>query len=585
MASGKLTPRQKMINMMYLVLTALLALNVSKEVLNSFFEVNKGIVKTTNTIEDKSNSKYGALESLNKAKSQPYLDLTDQIKPIADDLNLFIQEMKYDLVYEADGGEVYLCSDPNMYETGNDEDNKQYLYVDKPFSETDKNLKISYLNSKENREASGQLFNPDNKQNGKLFEETGSGRATVLKDKINEYKDLLVNLLRQAEQSGLNFSSSPEKIISEIENTLEIKEGKEYGERGKKVSWEKYNFYDMPAVSALTLLSKWQADIRNIEADVVSFIANSVGAEDLKFTGAKATALPSSNFVLSGDEFSAEIFVTAFNEDLKPEVYVGDYTVSADSTEWISESKNPLEIVNGKGIYKTKTGSQGPKSYKGFIKLPQEDNSNKFYPFSGDYVVAKTSAVVSNDYLRAMFIGEKNKLSVSVPGYNSRDLTVRFDKGSIKGSNGQYVAIPSTGTRSKSEGIVSVYGPNASGKKIKLGSIKFKMYPVPIPEMFVDGAVNGATVSKAKLYNGKGLRYKSTELLEMFEGIKYSIKRFDMYVTSQSGGQEKATKVRTMRQNILSQAVSGDRIAIENIWYEVSGKTRKYPSSLTFTIE
>ena len=194
-------------------------------------------------------------------------------------------------------------------------------------------------------------------------------------------------------------------------------------------------------------------------------------------------------------------------------------------------------------------------------------------------------AVVSNDYLRAMFIGEKNKLLVSVPGYNSRDLTVRFDKGSIKGSNGQYIATPNPKTKSKSQGVVTVYGPNSKGKKIKLGSIKFKMYPVPIPEMYVDGAPNGSTVSRSDLYNGKGLRYKSTDLLEMFEGIKYKIKRFDMYVSSATGGVEKALGVNRMRQTILSNAVSGDRVAIENIRYEVSGKGRKYPGSLTFTIE
>ena len=63
MAGGRLTPRQKMINMMYLVLTALLALNVSKEVLQSFFEVNKGIERTTTSFDSKNQETYFAFDN------------------------------------------------------------------------------------------------------------------------------------------------------------------------------------------------------------------------------------------------------------------------------------------------------------------------------------------------------------------------------------------------------------------------------------------------------------------------------------------------------------------------------------------
>jgi gliding motility-associated protein GldM len=573
MAGGNLSPRQKMINMMYLVLTALLALNVSKEVLNSFFEVNLGIVKTTQSLDDKSNSTYSALDNFNnKDKAAPYIALTDKVKPKTNDLTYYIQNMKYDLVYYTDGGEVYL----GFYEDGNDDKNEEYLIIDTKFEDLDNPLeKIAYLGAKDNRESSGHLFNPDNKGGEK-------GRATSLKDMINEYRVFLIDILDEAETKGLILPGSASSLVDEINHTLVIEEGSSYGEKGNKRTWEYHNFYDMPAVSALTLLSKWQSDIKNVEADVVKFIASNVSASDLKFTSAMATTIPSSTFVISGDEFSSKIFLTAYDETAKPQIYIGDYEILADST--FKSNEDPLDIVNGQGIYTVKTRGTGPKSYKGFIKIPQE-NEDKYYPFEGEYTVAKSTTVVSNDYLRAMFINQKNKLSVSVPGYNSRDLTVRFDKGSIKGSNGEYIAIPSKGTRSKSEGVVSVYGPNSKGKKVKLGQIKFKMYPVPIPEMYVDGAVNGSTVSKSKLYNGKGLRYKSTDMLEMFEGIKYSIKRFDMYVNSQSGGQEKATRVKTMRQSILSGAVGGDQVVIENIWYEVSGESRKYPSSLSFSIE
>ena len=140
MAGGNLSPRQKMINMMYLVLTALLALNVSKEVLNSFFEVNLGIVKTTESLDEKSNSTYSALDNFNnKVKSAPYIALVSQVEPKANFITDYIQEMKYDLVFMADRGKVYL----DFYEDGNDEENIKNLVEDKKFEEIDKTKKNS----------------------------------------------------------------------------------------------------------------------------------------------------------------------------------------------------------------------------------------------------------------------------------------------------------------------------------------------------------------------------------------------------------------------------------------------------------
>ena len=99
MASGSLSPRQKMINMMYLVLTALLALNVSKEVLNSFFEQFETTEKRINVTEKKINEIHTKLDNAtNQERVKPYKDLVYQIKPEADELSDFVQEMKYSLV-------------------------------------------------------------------------------------------------------------------------------------------------------------------------------------------------------------------------------------------------------------------------------------------------------------------------------------------------------------------------------------------------------------------------------------------------------------------------------------------------------
>ena len=103
MAEKKLSPRQRMINMMYLVLTALLALNVSKEVLQSFFDVNKGIERTTTNFNSKNAETYAAFNNAADNNPEKYKDVRDKAfkaKEKTDNLIAYIQHMKYDLVYK-----------------------------------------------------------------------------------------------------------------------------------------------------------------------------------------------------------------------------------------------------------------------------------------------------------------------------------------------------------------------------------------------------------------------------------------------------------------------------------------------------
>jgi gliding motility-associated protein GldM len=161
MAGGKVSPRQKMINMMYLVLTALLALNVSKEVLNSFFEVNLGIERSTTNFNAKNGDTYAAFDAaaeLNKVKAGPFRDQAYEVKANADELVEFIQEMKYNLVIAADK-EVYLGSQLELKDEDGDllEDKAITTSWDE-LSDAEKKMTIGNLSVKDDRHASGDLF-------------------------------------------------------------------------------------------------------------------------------------------------------------------------------------------------------------------------------------------------------------------------------------------------------------------------------------------------------------------------------------------------------------------------------------------
>ena len=184
MAKGNLSPRQKMINMMYLVLTALLALNVSKEVLNSFFEVNQGIERTTTNFGLKNNEVYTAFDNAASNNPEKYQSVRDDaytVKRKSDAAVVFIQEMKFDLVNSVDGA-VYLGSPSDIFDEKGDlvEDKK---IEGKSFNELtgqQKNMPIGYLNRKDDRNKAGELFYP----------KTGGDqrKASLLKAKIEDYR-------------------------------------------------------------------------------------------------------------------------------------------------------------------------------------------------------------------------------------------------------------------------------------------------------------------------------------------------------------------------------------------------------------
>ena len=518
MAGGNLSPRQKMINMMYLVLTALLALNVSKEVLNSFFEVNLGIVKTTKSIDKKNIDTYAGFENAsNQEKVKNYKNLANTVKPISLSLVEGIQEMKYNLVLKADK-QVFLGDYKD--EEGDEIESNIFEVEYSELSSLEKSKKIAHLGAKDDRHAAGDIFNPENKSS--LPNIDGIGKCTQLKNEIESFRQTLLGVLKVAEDSSWILKGSADFLADEINSSLKIEDGKVYGEKGKKVTWEYYNFYDMPSVGALTLLSKWQADIKNMEAEVISFLAKNIDANSLKFTSAMATTIPSSNFVLKGEEFKSTIFLTAFDETANPEILIGDYDSLADGTYQFRGTPEVVPVVNGQGIYTVKGGSVGPKSYKGLIKILQDDG-DQYYPFEGEYIVANKSFTVSATQMNVLYANDiPNPIQVSVAGYQPEDIKVSFSGGSLSTVNrkkGTYIVKPSQSKVGK-DVTISISVKNKNGKTQSMGKSIFRVKKVPLQTLFA--RYDDGKHSKPKILSNTF----SAKILDFDFPIKFYVSEF-----------------------------------------------------------
>ena len=175
---------------------------------------------------------------------------------------------------------------------------------------------------------------------------------------------------------------------------------------------------------------KIQSDIKNIEADVINYFKQNIDAKSLKFTSAEGIQIPKTNFVLRGDTFRAEIFITAKNENQNPEIYVGEYDSLGGGKYEMLGDYEVVKVINGKGMFATRTTSEGNKKWGGLIAMKTETGT-KMYPFNGEYLVAAKTAVVSPTNMNILYLEVDNPLKISVPGYTAGEITPSINNGNI----------------------------------------------------------------------------------------------------------------------------------------------------------
>jgi gliding motility-associated protein GldM len=451
MAGNNLSPRQKMIGMMYLVLTALLALNVSKEVLNAFQNVNGGIVRTTQNFNNKNEEVYSQFISAaetNPAKAGPWKDKAFNVKSKSDSIYSLIQKLKYEIVLSADK-QVTFSGITEPVTTPYDELPNDY-----------KNLLMVDLKKKSDRDKAGDIM--INKGNGKIVQSS-----------LIDFRDYLITLTE-----GTSISASLSKTFDFKDIQLKP---------GVSESWVNYNFSDMPLVAAITVLSKIQADVRNAESDAIKHLQKEIDAGSLKFTSAEAIQIAPSNYVFVGDSFKADVFLAAKDSTQNPVIYVGDYELDENGFYKMVGDYDSIPVKGGKGKFAVKTRTQGYQQWGGLIGMKTEEGI-KMYPFNGEYQVAAQSFVVSPTKMNVLYLlGDMgNPIDVSVPGVSKDKIRVSCDNGIIKKVGGSWEVFPKKTGKAKITVSAEIQGKNRT-----MGFMEFRVKRVPKAEPKLIGSKNG----------------------------------------------------------------------------------------------
>ncbi|NBA85123.1 gliding motility protein GldM [Emticicia sp. CRIBPO] len=507
MAAGKESPRQKMINMMYLVLTAMLALQVSNAILQKFVLLNNSLEQANKAADDSNNRTLASMkDAVEKAGNKPeYVQLYNKagdVRKRTSELVSYLESLKGVVINEAGGG-----IDPETQQIKN-------------ISEEEKVANIFVGPAKR-------------------------GKGYELKAKLDEY----VKELQKYAPSTLKLPSLAldAKEDPAMNNTDAITKSKDFAE---------LMFAQTPVPAALASLSQKQSEIRRLESEILEYLAQQVGAKEIKFDKIFAVVIPDARTVVAGQTYKADIAIGAYSSAITPS---------------ISINGSALAVKDGKGSYEVRTqggeydkNGQLKRSYTATVSYPKPDGTRETVTQEETYTVLKPSVQLASSSLPALYFRCANRLQTTSPGLGSLFNPSYSGSGAdfIPGAGGKVTVVPNASKVSlevRNEGIL-------------LESFPFNVRRVPKPNIVA--SVNNARVDEN--VKKRGLAASSVRVINVSaiadedfknnnpEDAIFRVSSFDIFLASgiRPKGSMKGVSGSVNVGQLAQQAEAGDRYLI-----------------------
>ena len=423
MASGKLSPRQKMINLMYLVFIAMLALNMSKEVLSAFGLLDKKIAESNVATTERNESFLASLAQ--KATDQPeiYAELNNkasQVTAISNDLDSYIEDLK-----------------TQMMGTLKPEDATDYEVQDKP----------DFL---DRRFFQGDKLKPE----GQNF-----------LDQVNKYRTEMIAVLGDSlypdikESIVANFNTDPQT-----------------NRDGKKIDWINYNFEGFPLVASKTKLTQLQADIASTKSELLSKMLAGQQADALALKNYESFMTVKKTAFYPGEIFDGSIILGRVDPNTVPK----REELTLDGRKLTRDTDYTIE--GGRVVLKVGAGSPGDHKIEGFLYYGEEGAETEVAVETGFATISKpNSAVIAADKMNVVYRGVINPMTISIPGIPDSKVSASGD-GLSKASGSKYNMSPGQG-RTVS---ISASGTLPDGQRVS-SSTEFRIKDIPRPTGTIRG--------------------------------------------------------------------------------------------------
>lgn len=491
------TPRQKMIAMMYLVYTALLALNVSVEILNGFVTVGDAMSESNKNIDTQIAEAYSMFDQAmanDSTKVAVYYEAAQTIKAYTDSVKTLIDEGQYGFL-------CYMQKAANVVIHNSDKTTtkRKIPLVDGSGNPLLDSAKVAL--------DLGGLDIIDKKDNTDMgthfFYNEGTGKAIDIKNAIIAYKEKVAEVFRDTnithDTVDVNFGMNVEGEFWS-------------SHAGRLVNWEEYNFDGAIAVADIVCLSRMKSELMNAEYDAIKKLFGMIGKEDFKFDQIAAICRPTSSYVIVGGKYEMKVNVGAY--DSKRE-----FRAIINGTEYKSGP-------DGSITYTTGATTPGERKVHGTVYMIK-DGEEVEYPFDESYFVAQPMAVVELVKMNVVYAGIDNPASIGVPGVASKDITPSITTGNATivkdAGEGNYIIKPS-----KIGKMTLNVTAKIDGQTKNMGSKEIRVKRIPKPSLRIGNFKSGDQVSKAEVTANPQLRVSMEDFDFQIPALKISSFTFNV---------------------------------------------------------
>ncbi len=582
MGGGKETPRQKLIGLMYLVLMALLAMNVSKSILNAFITINEKFEhaaelthETTEGLINRIDGQLVALKSTKAAKAD--IKKVEEIQKAAEEIRKLSKGTSNFFIKEA--ADMITTSDNLMPTPFYDTDDDGYFHL----------KHMDTLSKKDDYDTPPHIY---------LLEGTHepSEKGLMVEKRLFDFRDSIVVMAAkyQEEKGGkiVKYFIDPSKIvrphtkhdtvefrksvdealktvhpddrdrIRRIINILTVPEGEYHKGEEHPIPWIATQFDHAVIVAAATVFTSLMNDVKMAEALAIETVSGRATAPTFKFNKVEPLAFASTSYINQGDSLNLKVMIAAYDSTEKMELHY-----------WIDDttrSKDNMKKFKGRaGASLPLGGSVGEHVVVGTIAV-KEKGVKKWKPWKFKYSVGAPNAAVAAADLNVLYRGWDNKLKVSASGYDPSTVSVSASGGVSISKKGDFYIAKVKGSAKKV--TINVTAKDAKGNSVSLAQEEFRVFPLPAPQIYF------ANQSIDKPVLSRSMARKASKLVAKLGNsplnVPYEVTQFNMIVVKNGKMgtlESKSAKLTGAMKAAIKKMPSGSMLTFSGV------KARKVP--------
>jgi hypothetical protein len=570
MAGGKETPRQKMIGMMYLVLTALLALNVSKQIVAAFITLNDKIDSSSASLDNRIDATYSTFDQKGATLRAERSDLkifelwsskAENLKKASTELVSFLLSECNEMIKLAEGKDWIELKD----ESGN----------------ITKLKSLDGIQNMDDYDIPTNMFVGGNPS-------APNGRGAEIVNRIHRFRNEVVESMGTYQQGDRVWEfHAPEKTgdlpqalktanpadtasLSQFYKSMTIPDFLNAHGEDKELPWVSVTFDHAPIVAAAAMFTSLKLDVKNAQAFASEYMLEKIEVTPFIFNKIDPLAFASTGYINQGDSLNLKVMIAAYDSNDVSKIRWGMDADTANRNLW-KESSSGISLAGSQpGVHKVK-GEIGVK----------ERGQLAWKPWEFSYTVGQPMGVVAQPEMRIFYWGYSNKIEGTASGFPADKITLSGNGCRLESlGNGKYIAHVERGVRTAR---VSVTGQNSDGTKTSLGTFDYVCKPLPKAAIYFGRSENGST---AQLQEAKSVRKVRVALPPevALTGVNYTIRKGKLVVGGLPGeGSISAGGVLDSRAlNLVTQA-KDKYVSVEIEYSDPAGTVQR--DMMTFLVK